>query len=75
LTTSDGNQIYKNHAYSVVRSDEEYVYVINPWDSGKEIRLTHEEFKKAYQAVLTAHTLVKEQAKSGMTSLSRRFPP
>lgn len=27
----------------------------------------HEEFKKAYQAVLTAHTLVKEQAKSGMT--------
>lgn len=27
----------------------------------------HGEFKKAYQAVLTAHELVKEQARSGMT--------
>jgi len=27
----------------------------------------HEEFKKAYDAVLTAHELVKEKAKSGMT--------
>ena len=31
-------------------------------DDGK-----HEEFKKAYDAVLTAHTLVKEQLQSGMT--------
>ena len=31
-------------------------------DDGK-----HEEFKKAYQAVLTAHTLVQEQLTSGMT--------
>ena len=30
-------------------------------DDGK-----HEEFKKAYQAVLTAHNLVKEQLRSGM---------
>ena len=31
-------------------------------DDGK-----HEEFKKAYQAVLTAHNLVQEKAESGMT--------
>ena len=31
-------------------------------DDGK-----HEEFKKAYEAVLTAHELVKEKVKSGMT--------
>ena len=33
-------------------------------DDGK-----HTEFKKAYQAVLTAHELVKEQARSGMTGV------
>lgn len=31
-------------------------------DDGK-----HEDFKKAYQAVLTAHNLVQQQAKAGMT--------
>ena len=29
----------------------------------------HEEFKRAYNAVLTAHNLVKEQLKSGMTGV------
>lgn len=48
LTTDNGNQIYKNHAYSVVGSDDTYVYVINPWDSSNKIRLTHDEFKKAF---------------------------
>ena len=33
-------------------------------DDGK-----HEEFKKAYQAVLTAHNLVKEKLTSGMTGI------
>lgn len=33
-------------------------------DDGK-----HEEFKKAYAAVLTAHTMVKEQLMSGMTGI------
>lgn len=33
-------------------------------DDGK-----HTEFKKAYQAVLTAHELVKEKARSGMTGM------
>ena len=33
-------------------------------DDGK-----HEAFKKAYQAVLTAHTLVKERLQSGMTGV------
>ena len=33
-------------------------------DDGK-----HAEFKRAYQAVLTAHELVKEQARSGMTGV------
>ena len=49
-TTTDGQQIYKNHAYSVVRADDKYVYLINPWDGGKEIRMTFEDFKNTFNS-------------------------
>ncbi|MBQ4114144.1 hypothetical protein IJD34_01930 [bacterium] len=49
-TTSGGTQIYKNHAYSVVRADDKYVYLINPWNSGNEIRMTFEEFKNTFNS-------------------------
>lgn len=49
-TTSDGTKIYKNHLYSVVRADDKYVYLINPWDSGNEFRMTFEEFKNTFNS-------------------------
>jgi len=48
FTTKDGEKIYAGHAYSVVRADDKYVYLINPWNSGQEVRLTFEEFKKHF---------------------------
>lgn len=47
-TTSDGVKIYANHAYSVVRADSKYVYLINPWDGGKEIRMSFKNFAKIF---------------------------
>ena len=47
-TTADGHKIVKCHAYSVIRSDEKYVYLINPWDSGDEIKMTFDEFKNTF---------------------------
>lgn len=49
-TTNDGVELHANHMYSVVRADNKYVYLINPWDSGKEIRMTFEEFKKTFNS-------------------------
>lgn len=33
-----------NHAYSVVKSDKKFVYLINPWDSSKTFKITREQF-------------------------------
>ncbi|MBR6099364.1 hypothetical protein IKP85_06425 [bacterium] len=49
-TTPDGISIYKNHAYSVVRADDKYAYLINPWDSTKEIRVPWKDFKKIFNS-------------------------
>lgn len=46
----EGNdvQIRTYHAYSVVNSDDRFVYLVNPWDSGTTLKLTHDDFKKTF---------------------------
>ena len=33
-----------NHAYSVLKSDKKFVYLINPWDSSNIFKITREQF-------------------------------
>lgn len=40
-----------NHAYSIKKIDGQNVTVINPWDSGKEIVLSKEEFLNAFDGI------------------------
>ncbi len=44
-------EIFARHAYSVVRIDDEYVYIVNPWDTSKEIEMTLEDFKNTFDVV------------------------
>ena len=34
------------HAYALIKSDEEYVYLVNPWDSSETLKMTHENLEK-----------------------------
>ena len=43
--------IHENHAYSVVDADDTYVYLVNPWDTSKVIKMTHEDFKDTFNSV------------------------
>ena len=43
--------ITENHAYSVVDADDKYVYLVNPWDTSKVIKMTHEDFKDTFNSV------------------------
>lgn len=43
--------IVRNHGYTIAKIDKDYVYVINPHDTAKQIKLTREEFKKAFHSV------------------------
>ncbi len=43
--------INENHAYSVVDADDKYVYLVNPWDTSKVIKMTHEDFKDTFNSV------------------------
>lgn len=40
--------IVQNHAYYISKSDNENVYLINPWDTSQEIKLTRKEFKEFF---------------------------
>ncbi|MBQ3311780.1 hypothetical protein IJG72_06855 [bacterium] len=48
FTTPEGTEIFSNHAYSVVRCDDKYVYLINPWNNQKEIRMGFKDFKNTF---------------------------
>ena len=45
------------HAYAVVKADEEYVYLVNPWDSKEVLRVTHEKLEKLKPYVGTSEFL------------------
>lgn len=62
----DGSKenIESNHAYSVVGADEHYIYIVNPWDTSEKLRLTHQEFKNAFnQASVVSSENVKRNFK------------
>lgn len=40
-----------NHAYTVVRSDDKNVYLINPWDTSKEIPVDIKTFKTFFTSI------------------------
>lgn len=42
-------ELIDEHAYSVVRSDEKYVYIINPHDTSEELKITRENFINFFQ--------------------------
>ena len=50
ITGADGKmrEIYSNHAYSVVGSDDENVYVVNPHDSSVKIALSKKQFGELF---------------------------
>ena len=49
LSSDDSSAILtSNHAYSVVKSDKKFVYLINPWDSSKTFKITREQFIKFF---------------------------
>ena len=38
--------VHKRHAYSIVGSDKDNIYFVNPWDSSDKIKVSREEFAK-----------------------------
>lgn len=34
------------HAYAIIKSDNQFVYIINPWNSKETLRITHEDLTK-----------------------------
>lgn len=43
--------IASNHAYAVIRSDSEYVYLVDPNNSGSELKVSREQFKNFFSYV------------------------
>lgn len=46
----NGVSIHKNHAYSLVDADDNYVYLVNPWNTSQVLKMTHENFKKTFNS-------------------------
>ena len=44
----DKVDIIKNHAYSVVKCDNDYVYIVNPWNSSETLKMTLDDFKNTF---------------------------
>lgn len=61
--------ITTSHAYSITKVDDDYVYVVNPWDSSVEIPYPREEFvQNAKQVSLT--DLMPGQSETYITAMS-----
>jgi hypothetical protein len=49
IKSEDRKQVLTtDHAYAVLRADSEYVYIVNPWKSDSEIKITREQFKEFF---------------------------
>ena len=53
VMTSSGEEglLVSNHAYTVIRSDSKYVYLINSWDTSLEIPIDRETFKEFFNQI------------------------
>lgn len=53
IIDGDGNklELRGDHAYSVQSADDEFVYLTNPWDTSKTIKLSHEDFKDFFNTI------------------------
>lgn len=49
--SSEEGVLVSCHAYTVVRSDSKYVYLINPWDTSLEIPIDRETFKEFFNQI------------------------
>ena len=47
--STEGETLVANHAYTVVKADKNYVYLINPWDSGNLIKLAYKDFIDTFE--------------------------
>jgi hypothetical protein len=47
----DTHILTRRHAYAVIRSDTKYVYLVNPWDSKIEFKITRELFKEFFNRI------------------------
>lgn len=49
LDSSSSEQVLQtNHAYAIIRSDSNYVYLVDPHNSDSELKVTREEFKEFF---------------------------
>lgn len=49
-TNNDDITLLSNHAYAVVEADKEFVYLINPHDSGNKFKVSRNTFKDFFDA-------------------------
>lgn len=49
IETGESENITSHHAYSVVRKDDNYIYLIEPSNNKKTLRMTYEEFKNCFE--------------------------
>ena len=43
VETGEKVDLYASHAYATIKSDEKYVYLINPWDSEETLKVEIEK--------------------------------
>lgn len=46
-TANNGEKqnLIQNHLYSIIKSDDEFIYFLNPWDSNETLKIAINEFK------------------------------
>ena len=52
LDSSSSEQVlHTKHAYAIIRSDSNYVYLVDPYNSSSELKVTREEFKEFFNCL------------------------
>lgn len=50
MTDEEGNPVdfVTGHAYAIIKADENYVYLVNPWDSSKILKITPQKLESLF---------------------------
>ena len=48
---SDKGDMVRGHEFAVKRVDKKHVFLVNPWDTSKKVRITRKEFMKNYSEI------------------------